>query len=570
MSTGRHSAGVLVNEPRDHAEPARRPRARRPRRNDNSHQKRRLPRGSGIAFVAVLVVAALVFAALYEPGSKDDELGLAAKSPPNPELVFNGDFEQGLKGWRVNDEDRQKLSVVTKDQTAAAVHGGNRAVTLTARRTGDVVLNDQKNTVARTTAGTTYTVSAFMRAQEPGISAQVRVREVNGGTQVGIRSKGIRLTTAWQRVSILYTTATAGASLDVNVVGWDLRAGRSLQVDDVSLRLTAGVPQAEPPVVRPTATGSGTATIKPTPGGSSGGGGGTTPGGVSAEQDGRVIPKCINARGIPSCGVFFGAAIGGNADPTAREEAFGNRLALRRTYFQSSNIAGAARTAKADLAADRLPWVSFKAPYGWSEMASGKGDAWARDVAAALKGVDGPVWLAIHHEPETDGNLADWKRMQARLAPIIRSGAPNVAYSIILTGWQQTFGTDPSFKLDAMWPGDGIIDILGFDAYNNYGVVKNGKTITKFTEMREYYSVFSAFAKKHDVAWAVGETGYTDSAAAKDPGWLQRAYDDMERMGGIGLAYFDSSLNSIGSWPLSSAVKRSAFAEVLEDTIRLT
>ena len=36
------------------------------------------------------------------------------------------------------------------------------------------------------------------------------------------------------------------------------------------------------------------------------------------------------------------------------------------------------RLAEADLAAGRLPWISFKLPYSWPDMAAGKGDAWAR------------------------------------------------------------------------------------------------------------------------------------------------------------------------------------------------
>ena len=33
--------------------------------------------------------------------------------------------------------------------------------------------------------------------------------------------------------------------------------------------------------------------------------------------------------------------------------------------------------AKTDLAERRLPWISFKLPYSWADMATGKGDAWA-------------------------------------------------------------------------------------------------------------------------------------------------------------------------------------------------
>jgi hypothetical protein len=84
--------------------------------------------------------------------------------------------------------------------------------------------------------------------------------------------------------------------------------------------------------------------------------------------------------------------------------------------------------------------------------------------------------------------------------------------------------------------------------------------------MKHFYDEFAPAAKKLGVDWAIAETGYTDSAAAKDPGWLTRAYDDMANrtdLPGIGLCYFDSSVNSIGSWPLTG-VKVSQFSSILD------
>jgi hypothetical protein len=114
----------------------------------------------------------------------------------------------------------------------------------------------------------------------------------------------------------------------------------------------------------------------------------------------------LSERGIPQQGsTLLGAAYGGNSDPTAWEGDLGRQLGVRRTFWQSTNVDSAVRTAKADVAANRVPWLSFKLPHSWPDMVAGKGDAWAKDIALKLKAVDGPVWVAFHHEPENDGDI---------------------------------------------------------------------------------------------------------------------------------------------------------------------
>ena len=95
------------------------------------------------------------------------------------------------------------------------------------------------------------------------------------------------------------------------------------------------------------------------------------------------------------------------------------------------------------MAHDRVPWLSFKLPYSWADMANGRGDAWAKDLANQLGAVNGPVWVAFHHEPEGDGPIADWVRMQQHLSPIFRA-KPNIAFTVITTGWDTFFAGNPA------------------------------------------------------------------------------------------------------------------------------
>ncbi len=256
-------------------------------------------------------------------------------------------------------------------------------------------------------------------------------------------------------------------------------------------------------------------------------------------------------RGIP-CAPYLGMAYGSNTDPSSLEKNLGAPLGVRRTYYRADQVAGAVRNAKADLAAGRLPWISFKLPSSWSAMASGSGDAWARDIAAQLAKLNGPVWVAFHHEPEGDGAISDWRKMQERLAPIMRKGAPNVAFTVVLTGWHQFYGPS-EYSLDNIWPRNVQVDVAGFDVYNSHGVVKNGKVL-KPTDMDEaYFAKIDKWADQKGVAWGLAETGYTDTAVKEDPTWIARTTREMAARGGVAMTYFNTSLNSIAPWNLNDA-----------------
>lgn len=293
--------------------------------------------------------------------------------------------------------------------------------------------------------------------------------------------------------------------------------------------------------------------------------------------------------GIPLYGqVYLGAAT--TTSYPAFEQEVGGPTGVHRTYYQSNGVSSAVSTAMADHAAGRVPWVSFKLPYSWSQMKAGAGDAWAQDIANRLGALDGPVWVAFHHEPEGDGPPADWVAIQQRLSPIMQA-KPNIAYSIILMGWHQFYSTNSNTSMAALWPGKEHVDILGFDPYNWYDTTSNsgGDKTYSWTELNSYYSKINAWLDStgnSDVKWAIAETGYTDSAAnvtqnmtspdgkkisTRGPGseWLTRAYDDMRAQGGIALTYFNvapgvNNEPADWTWPLSTQLKKDIFSDILE------
>ena len=117
-----------------------------------------------------------------------------------------------------------------------------------------------------------------------------------------------------------------------------------------------------------------------------------------------------------------------------------------------------------------------------------------------------------------------------------------------------------------MWPKHTKIDLVGFDVYNRYGVRKDGVLSTEHTQFQsDYFAKFEKFAKKHDVAWGLAETGYTDRSATVEPWFVQHLYDAVSDKGGVAVAYFNSRYNSIASWRLKGP-KGLMFAAVLKET----
>jgi hypothetical protein len=484
-------------------------------------------------YVATLAVVPLVAS-----------VGLIAASPSTAagsrqQVMTNGTFESGRTGWFVS-KPRTRAVVVHKG------YRGSKAIKLANRRSGPAILSSRKNVARSTKAGQRYTVSALVRTSQPGVRARLVLRESANGRTLKNTVKAFRATRTWRKVSMNATTRRAGSVLNVRLAFRPLRKHKVVLIDNVSVLkwLAASGPT--------------------NPGPNPPGPGPTDPPGNTA---GRLTNGCAyNARGIPgSCGAYLGAAYGGNADPTQWEASMSKNLGVRRTFWGGSSVDKAVSTAKGDLAKHRLPWISFKLPHSWSDMAAGKGDAWVRGLATKLAALDGPVWLAFHHEPEGDGNIKQWTAMQAHLAPIVRSIAPNVAYTIVLTGYHQYYG-EAQYSLESLWPKNTKIDLAGFDIYNQYGVVKDGKKNTKGTDMvGQYFSKLKTWSDKTGVPWGIAETGYTNEASEDDPQWVNRTYTELKQYGGKAFSYFNTNLNSIANWELNTQLKKNQYAAALRD-----
>lgn len=290
--------------------------------------------------------------------------------------------------------------------------------------------------------------------------------------------------------------------------------------------------------------------------------GGATVVASTAASGGQAVKFTQTTSDGTSTALDVGSSLGGNADPSAYEAAWGAKLESRRTYFAPDEQTKAANMIKSNITADRkCSSISFKLPYSWADMASGSGDTWARNLLATLQAANTGghrVRIAFHHEPEddttTDAGRDDWKAMQARLAPIF--DVPNFQFICILMGYHSFSFAGASaddvarWNLDACIPKIAAVKGVGFDVYQKKDV--SGQT--KWGDMSKYYTAIGTWAKANNKAWGISETGIAATAfsswSSSGLSWMKTGdyFKDvvalMKANGGTWFEYFNSDLNS--------------------------
>ena len=478
-----------------------------------------------------LAGGSVVYADPEGPAADDATVAVQSAAPQvagltGRNLVENGDFEAGTDGWKVF----APAGEVTVDDTG---RGGSAGLVVEATEDTRVrAVYEVADQVVP--AASQVRTAAWVRVSRVRQEVQLAVDEIqrDGGWQPVYET--IRThDRAWESVRTTALTQENGSTLRVRVDLLRLPAGARLRLDDVwaSIDTRRGV--------------------------------------LAGPWSRRLDNGCpVSHRGVPVCSAYFGAAYKLNDDPSPWEASMGRPLGVRRTYFGPGDLDAAMATVTDDLAAGRLPWISFKLPYSWSDMAAGRGDRWVLAVSRRLAEAPGPVWVAFHHEPEGDGDVRQWTAMQRRMAPMVRSTAPNVAYTVILTGWNQFHG-EREYRLPSIWPRGTKIDVAGFDLYNFHRARQDGQVERRPTPMPKYFKALSRWARTQDVAWAVAETGYTHAAARQDPAWLHRTYQQLLHYGGVAFTYFNSAANSPIPWALGTPAKREQFDYAIRHTPHL-
>ena len=366
------------------------------------------------------------------------------------ELVKNGQFANGTDGWRTNGSG-QRLSVVDTSS--------GKAARLTTTSTQHAVLNDEVNTVKSTgSSPKTYAVKAKVRTNTPGVNGALRFREVTSAKVITHEKAFSLSTTSWQTVSLNVTTSQSYATMDLNVVGWDLPQGKDLLIDLVSVD-----------------SGTSTSTV------------------TSCKN--RVPTKTIFGASVSSSTLSFSESL------NQIDQTFGKVPVVR--LFDPELPMGWSTT-RAKLVRDRTALISFRpSPQA---VLSGKYDSFFSNWFATAPDNQVVYWSYIH-EPEPLINkgaftATQYKAAWKRLVGIAdKACKPNMFATLILTGWTAEPASGRDYRTyDA---GKDTIDVIAWDPYN-------GAT----DKDRDYYEPISTvLAPAVEVMradgrpWGVAETG---------------------------------------------------------------
>lgn len=385
--------------------------------------------------------------------------------------VSNGTFETGTSGWVVTPK-ADGTNPVPLARVAGG-HSGSYAaqVSNTSAAAATTVLNDSPNSVTSTTAGTTYRATAWLRATRANNTLVLRMLEYTSGNAL-VTSKQTSYwatDTAWHSVTVDLVASRNADSIDLNALAWNLGAGQSFLVDDVSL-----VPV--------------TTSNTPTP--------------VASAPTG-VLPK-------QGTGALFGYYPSGGADPRPMENTIGRKFDLIHHFkdFDATNNMWPTSAMLSEAAEGRtvhVGWelVSYDGGYDpslqpapgasstdrsghvqktwtYAQVTSGSLDRYLDAVAAEVKATSYKFIVDI--DPETDdrpdvggsakiraaaGSRTEYAAAYRHIVDRFRArGVTNVLWAWTMSGWTAS-DASKAWSLQQLWPGPGYVNLILWDPYNH-------------------------------------------------------------------------------------------------------
>lgn len=463
-------------------------------------------RRAALAATAVAVTVALTGSGAAASPAITQSLPTAASTG---ELVVNGTFDGGPAGWFASS---QSLAVVQPTQ-------GSAFARLSGRSGSTLVLNDRSNTVVDSAVGVEYRVSASVRTNTPKLNGQLRIREVGADSVVSHGSSFTLRDTAWHAVTLSVKTTKPGATLDLNVLAWNVTGTQRLDVDNVSMTVVPPPPPPPPPAP------------------------------LGSECDGPLWTDRT----------YFGSSISTSgitaAESMANVDAAFGRVSTVRVFDPGLPLKWS--SARAEVTAGRTLVHSFR-PHP-REVLAGTHDAALRAYFREAP-ADQVIFWSYIHEPEpliNSGSFTadEYRRAWQRIAGFAEDACrPNMHATLILTGWTAEPASGRSWR--TYYPGASVIDVMAWDPYN-------GATDPD----RSYYATpASIFAnpvrasKEAGKPFAVAETGSRlvpgDDGSGR-AAWLTSVGNYLKENDALFVTYFQSTRD--GNWMLSDAPSRAAW-----------
>lgn len=210
---------------------------------------------------------------------------------------------------------------------------------------------------------------------------------------------------------------------------------------------------------------------------------------------------------VASCGVIWGAATDPNTEAKLRqvEASIGQRFdMIYRFHDLDDNFP--TDDERASVAAGRILHVDidarlFEAPQdaiSWQDVSSGKFDASLIRQARGIESLGVPVFVTFDHEPDQArrtslGSAADFIAAWRHVHDLYRrAGANNVVWVWVVTGYPPLISAAAR-----MWPGNGYVDWISWEAYNASGCQTGDADPAQFQSFGESVLPFYDWLRDH-------------------------------------------------------------------------
>jgi hypothetical protein len=196
-------------------------------------------------------------------------------------------------------------------------------------------------------------------------------------------------------------------------------------------------------------------------------------------------PNCsVSEKLVPSCAMWWGVAprvFTSLSMPEALRQAeadAGRPYDMLHRYHTNGELFPTAeeKAAASEPGKERMLFLNYKpaTDMTWRQVADGKADARIDKLAAHIKATyQDKFFLAIWHEPENDVNpaagsgktAADYAAMFKHTVQRLRAGGVTNAVTVVAYMGYPKWGASNWF--DALYPGDDVVDWVGFDPYGS-------------------------------------------------------------------------------------------------------
>jgi hypothetical protein len=269
-----------------------------------------------------------------------------------------------------------------------------------------------------------------------------------------------------------------------------------------------------------------------------------------------------NAPAVPAGGALCGAYWPPNGQPyltgfAAEQAKLGPLKSVR--YFNPG--APAAWSGNAG-AVNRTVIVSFK--FNPSDILSGAEDSRMKTWFANAPR-DRDVYWSYYHEPEdqiADGDFsaADYRAAWRHLKSLAdQAHNPRLYSTLILMQW--TLNPQANRNWRDYYPGDDVIDVMGWDVYNVSGV-------KKYDDPAGLLDPVIALSKQIGKPWGIAELGTvrttTDSDGTGRAHWIGDIASVLKRSNALWVDYFDVGGDVNNDFALSDAPSRDAWRSMCD------